>query len=186
MYGKASGERLGPGEWVDAGLRALARSGFTALKADTLARSLEVSRGSFYWHFADVDAFHAAVLRHWREVALENIVAELEGAPGDRLHALIRRAFSTRSKLESAVRAWAVADAKARAAVETVDTERVRYLTKLLIETGLDPVTAGSRARVLNWAYLGHSIAPGRMEGEETAAIIDDLAWLMRRPRQDR
>jgi AcrR family transcriptional regulator len=185
MYGKGSGERLGPAEWVDAGLRALARSGFTALKADTLARSLKVSRGSFYWHFADVGAFHAAVLEHWREVALENIVAELEGAPGDRLHALISRAFSTRSKLESAVRAWAVADAKARAAVEAVDAERVRYLAKLLTGAGLDPSTAGSRARVLNWAYLGHSLAPGRMEEDETAAVVDDLAWLIRRrPRQ--
>ena len=57
-----SGERLGPREWVNAGLRALSRSGFTALKAESLSKSLGVSRGSFYWHFADVGAFQAAVL----------------------------------------------------------------------------------------------------------------------------
>jgi AcrR family transcriptional regulator len=178
MYGKAASERLGPDDWVNAGLRALARAGFTALKADSLANGLGVSRGSFYWHFADVSAFHAAVLRRWREVALENIVAELDGTSGDRLQALIERALSTRSNLESAVRAWASADPKVRAAVEVVDAERVRYLANLLIETGLDPAVAAGRARVLNWAYLGRSLSPESTGDVQT--MVEDLSQLMR------
>jgi AcrR family transcriptional regulator len=180
MYGKASGERLRPADWVNAGLRALARSGFTALKADTLARGLGVSRGSFYWHFAAVGTFHAAVLRHWREVALENIVAEIEGAPGDRLEALIRRGFSARPNLESAVRAWAFADRKVRAAVDIVDAERVRYLKRLLIEAGVEPAIAESRARVLNWAYLGRTLSPPSAEREELEVMVEDLSHLVR------
>ena len=39
-----------------------------------------VSRGSFYWHFADIGAFHAAILERWREVAAEQIIANLEAA----------------------------------------------------------------------------------------------------------
>jgi AcrR family transcriptional regulator len=178
VYGKTASERLAPDDWVNAGLRALARAGFTALKADTLAKGLGVSRGSFYWHFADVGAFHAAVLRRWREVALENIVAELEGTPGDRLQALMQRAFSARSNLESAVRAWASADPKVRAAVEVVDAERVRYLANLLIEAGLDAAIAASRARVLNWAYLGRSLSPGGTGDVRT--MVEDLSQLMR------
>src|SRR5262245_40588342 len=173
-------QRLGPMDWVNAGLRALARSGFTALKADVLAKSLGVSRGSFYWHFADVGAFHAAVLRRWREVALESIVAEIEGTPGDRLQALIRRGFSARLNLESAVRAWAFAEPKARVVVDTVDAERVRYLKNLLVEAGVDPDVAESRAWLINWAYLGRSLSPRRMEREELQVIVDDLSRLMR------
>ena len=97
--------RLGPEEWVRAGLKALAKSGASALKADKLAAGLGVSRGSFYWHFADVPAFHAAVLRRWREVALENIIAEIE-TTSDPLEALLHRAFAGGSGVESAVRAW--------------------------------------------------------------------------------
>jgi AcrR family transcriptional regulator len=175
-----SRERLGPTEWVNAGLRALARAGFTALKADTLAKSLGVSRGSFYWHFADVGAFHAAVLKRWREVALENIVAELEDTRGDRLQELIRRALSARLNLESAVRAWAIADEKARAVVDRVDAERVRYLQKLLVEDGLDPGLAERRAWVLNWTYLGRSLPPRSLQAEELRAIVEDLSRLMR------
>ncbi len=185
LYGKMSGERLRPTDWLNAGLRTLARAGFTALKADTLSKSLGVSRGSFYWHFADVGAFHAAVLRRWREVALEDIVADIEETSGDRLETLIRRGFSARSNLESAVRAWAFADEKARAAVEAVDAERVRYLNKLLVEAGVDPNLAKSRARLLNWAYLGRSVSPRRMESEDLDMedldmIVDDVSRLIR------
>ena len=93
--------RLGPAEWVNAGLKALAKSGFSALKADTLANRLGISRGSFYWHFADVSAFHAAILRRWREVALENIIEEVEGTADDRLEALACRAFAGDTGIET-------------------------------------------------------------------------------------
>ena len=126
-------DRLGPAEWVNAGLKALAKSGFSALKADTLANSLGVSRGSFYWHFADVSAFHAAILRRWREIALENIIAEIEGAADDRLEALILPRICRPVRASSGpCGAWATADARARAAVEAVDAERIR----LSAETG--------------------------------------------------
>ena len=52
-------DQLSAKDWVDQGLKALASSGFTALKAEPLAKALRVSRGSFYWHFADIAAFHA-------------------------------------------------------------------------------------------------------------------------------
>jgi AcrR family transcriptional regulator len=181
MSEKMSLDRLSSTEWVNAGLRALARSGFTALKADTLAKTLGVSRGSFYWHFADVSAFRAAVLARWREVALDTIVAELEGTAGDRLVALIKRAFSTKSNLENAIRAWAFADGEARAAVDAVDAERERYLEKLVIEAGADPASAQMRARILNWAYLGYSLSSVRLDADELAACIDDLLALARR-----
>src|SRR6476619_2513644 len=65
-------------DWVDLGLKTLAKSGFTALKAEPLAKAMGVSRGSFYWHFADIGAFHAAILARWREVATEQIIAGVE------------------------------------------------------------------------------------------------------------
>ena len=58
-------EQLSAQDWIDAGLKALARNGHTALKADPLAKSLGVSRGSFYWHFADIGAYHAQMPRLW-------------------------------------------------------------------------------------------------------------------------
>ena len=120
-------ERLSAADWVRAGLRALASSGFTALKADSLAKALGVSRGSFYWHFADIDAFHQAVLQGWREIAYDNIVEELQGSPAQRLRHLLSRAFRADQPLERAVRAWATAQPKVRAMV----AECIQYAATL-------------------------------------------------------
>ncbi len=49
-------DQLSAKDWLDQGLKTLAESGYTALKAEPLAKAMGVSRGSFYWHFADVEA----------------------------------------------------------------------------------------------------------------------------------
>src|SRR3569833_1626991 len=94
-------------DWIKEGLKALARSVFTALKADPLAKAMGVSRGSFYWHFADLGAFQAAVLKRWREIAAEQIIADVEADSDEPLKALLRRTFGARLDLERAVRNWA-------------------------------------------------------------------------------
>jgi len=54
-----------------------------------------------------------------------------------RVEALLYRVSAGGSGVESAVRAWATADAHARAAVEAVDVERIRYLRNLMVEAGV-------------------------------------------------
>src|ERR1700760_1810643 len=102
-------DQLSAKDWLDQGLRALAESGFTALKAEPLAKAMGVSRGSFYWHFADVEAVHAAVLKHWHEVAVEQIIAAIEAVPPDQgpIEQLLRRSFERKPALEGAMRSWA-------------------------------------------------------------------------------
>ena len=53
--------RLGPEDWVMAGFRALAADGPQAVRAETLARGLGATKGSFYWHFKDLAALHQAM-----------------------------------------------------------------------------------------------------------------------------
>src|SRR4051812_24099055 len=91
-------DQLSAKDWLDQGLKTLAERGFTALKAEPLAKAMGVSRGSFYWHFADIGAFHAAILAHWRDVAAEQIIGNLEASArhDDPLPRLLRGAFSGR------------------------------------------------------------------------------------------
>ena len=175
-----SDERLTASDWVDAGLAALAHSGFTALKADTLAKSLGVSRGSFYWHFADVGAFHAAVLNRWREVAMLEIIAGVESASGDRMNALLFRVFRAESRLEMAVRTWAIGAEPPRRAVEAVDRERLAYVQGLLVSAGMGGRQATARARILYWAYLGYALSGRKLEAGPLQDILDNLGDLSR------
>ena len=132
-------DQLSAKDWLDQGLKALASRGFTALKAEPLAKAMGVSRGSFYWHFADIGAFHAAILARWHEVAAEQIIANVEAASKDEdpLALLLRRVFGERLTLERAVRTWASVDPAARAAVQAIDRRRLSYVESLLTQSGL-------------------------------------------------
>jgi AcrR family transcriptional regulator len=176
-------DQLSARDWLDQGLKTLAARGFTALKAEPLAKAMGVSRGSFYWHFEDVAAFHAAVLDHWREVAAEAIIADLEaaGPTENRLRLLLRLAFSTRSGLERAMRNWATFDAGARGAVQAIDRRRLDYLVGLLRDEGLDTATAEARAQILYWAFVGQALSDKPLPKAQQTRVLDELLTIISR-----
>jgi AcrR family transcriptional regulator len=167
--------QLSADDWIKEGLKALARSGFTALKADPLAKAMGVSRGSFYWHFTDLGAFHAAVLKHWREIAAEQIIADVEAASDDPLKALLRRSFGARLDLERAVRNWAAFDATAQGAVRAIDRRRIDYIETLLEKRGLTAAIAQARAQILYWTFLGFALSGSPVPAARVQVLIDEI-----------
>jgi AcrR family transcriptional regulator len=175
--GSLMADQLSAEDWLDLGLRTLAKSGFTALKAEPLAKAMGVSRGSFYWHFADIGMFHAAILKHWREVAAEQVIANLEAVAKDRdaVALLLRRAFSGTPALENAVRTWATVDPAARAAVQAIDHRRLGYIETLLRQAGLSADLARARAQILYWAFLGFALSDKPLPPARRAAVLEEL-----------
>src|SRR5262249_49710191 len=98
-----AGEHLRAGDWEDAALEALGSSGLAAVNGQWLARTLGVTKGSFYWHFADREALLKATLARWEESYTERVIAALDAIaePRRRLEQLL--AGVTASK-----RAWRV------------------------------------------------------------------------------
>jgi AcrR family transcriptional regulator len=170
-------DQLSARDWLDQGLKALASRGFTALKAEPLAKAMGVSRGSFYWHFADIGAFHAAILARWQEVAAEQIIANVEAASKDEnpLALLLRRVFGERLTLERAVRTWASVDPAARAAVQAIDRRRLGYVEGLLAQSGLSAELARTRAQILYWAFLGFALSDQPLPKARQQAVLDEL-----------
>ena len=164
-------------DWLDLGLKTLAKSGFTALKAEPLAKAMGVSRGSFYWHFADIGAYHAAILMHWREVAAERIIADLEASSehDNPLLLLLRRTFSGKLALEKAVRSWATADPVARAAVQTTDRRRLAYVQTLFERSGVAPGVARSRAQIFYWAFVGYALSDQPLPKARQQTVLQEL-----------
>ena len=179
-------DQLSAQDWVDLGLKTLSKSGFTALKAEPLAKAMGVSRGSFYWHFADIGAFHAAILERWREIATEQIIAGVEAAKEndkgeDPLAVLLRLTFGRKLTLEKAVRSWAANDSRARAALVAVDRRRLDYIESLLRQTGLAEEVARARAQILFWAFFGYALSDQQLAQDKQKDVLDELLRIVAR-----
>ena len=153
--------RLTPEAWIQAGFRALARKGASALKAEALARDVGTTKGSFYWHFGDIADFKMQMLRHWEERAFDDIVSELDALPDppQRLRHLCALAVSFRDPAyggaagEPALRAWGREDGNVSEAVSRMDARRLAYLEVLCKDCGLLQPDA---AALLYAATLGY------------------------------
>jgi AcrR family transcriptional regulator len=173
-------KRLTTEDWIDFALTTLARDGYDALKADVLARKLRVSRGSFYWHFADIGAFHAKVIERWKQVATEAIIADIErrAAAEQRLEALLHHAFAHGAALELRMRGWADNNAAAARALAEIDGRRRRYIEQLLQHAGIAPDIAAARTQILYWTYLGAALGRSKLGGERLDRIVAELKWI--------
>lgn len=59
--------QLTPDDWVRAATDLLVTKSIDAVRVDVLAKQLDVTRGSFYWHFKNRDDLLHQVLQDWSE-----------------------------------------------------------------------------------------------------------------------
>jgi AcrR family transcriptional regulator len=153
------GTRLDAEAWIDAALDALALGGVEAVRVEPLAKALAVTKGSFYWHFADRRALLDALFKHWSDGRIVAIRQHAAGSapPADVLMRLAdlytRHANIKGLTIELAIRSFARTDAKAAKGVRAVDTERLIHVAKLFAGLGWGADDAQARA-VLFYSYL--------------------------------
>lgn len=161
--GEPRQERLDAAAWVAAALDALSEGGVDNVRVEPLAKRLQVTKGSFYWHFTDRRALLDAMLTHWAEGRVAAIREQTSGekAGSDsptvillRLADLYTRHGNTRGlAIELAIRAFARSDEGAAKAVRMVDTERLTHVTALFEKLGWPAADAKARA-ILFYSYL--------------------------------
>lgn len=169
-------KRLGRDEWVVAGLRALAESGVEAVRVERLAEALGVTKGSFYWHFADRQALLTAVLEAWKARATADVIAQVEAKGSDartRMHELMTIVFSSDGRLDRQVRAWAANDEAAGVALAEIDAKRTGYLEKLFAGLGFERAEARARARFAYHALIGQFALANGGKGKQAAAELE-------------
>lgn len=169
--------------WIEAAFDALAEAGIDAVRVDPLARKLGVTRGSFYWHFADRAALHTAMLKEWRKRQSYRVGTRIESqttAPDERLkRTLALPNSSARAKraaaIEIAIRIWSRRDAEAAKAVRHIDRVRLKYYAKLLEEMGFSSAIARERAFLFYAALMAQAFIT--TDGETD--VSDKLASIL-------
>jgi AcrR family transcriptional regulator len=123
------------GAWVHAALQALAAGGPDAVRVEVLAASLGVSKGGFYWHFADRRALLEGMLDTWEKTGTEDIIARVDGHPGD-ARAKLQKLFAITSSpdglaVELAVRDWSRRDSDVAERLRRADNRRLGFVRSL-------------------------------------------------------
>jgi AcrR family transcriptional regulator len=148
--------RLTRDNWIQFGLKILKTEGYSQLKAGTLAKKLNVSRGSFYWHFEDLNAFHAALLAQW-QAASEDVASALGStlSPHQKLQMLMNATVQADFELEQAFRAWGREYSAVGLQIDQLDSMRLSVVQSIVEEAVNDRSIAESRAKFVYAAAIG-------------------------------
>ncbi len=148
-------------DWIDAAIEMLAEDNVEALRVDTLAERLGVTKGSFYWHFKGREDLLFAALESWRlqmTSQIRSLIADTSGTPWERIERLLRIAISARPDVpggpfEVTLRDWARRDAKVAEIVREVDAARFDFAKQLYRDAGLKEADASDYAE-LHMAFV--------------------------------
>lgn len=174
--------RLSTADWETAALDALAEHGLSGVAIEPLARRLGVTKGSFYWHFADREALVAAALAHWERSHTERVIDALAQVPDPRAR-LARLIGSVLAGGRSDRIHLALATAThplARETLARVTHRRLDYLESCYLELGQPRREAKRSALFAYAAYVGlvhlRLEAPKELPARDaSAAYVEDL-----------
>jgi AcrR family transcriptional regulator len=180
--------RLSRTEWIKAAFRALTSGGPQAIRVESIARDLQVSKGSFYWHFKDVMALKQAMIDHWLEQGTQQIIAGLQDQatpPRTRLVQLMKTATAGQSgpyggpRVEAAIRDWARYEGFVQAGVAQTDRQRLDFVAGLLCAAGVDKMAAQRKAEILYATLIGLEQLSERLESDAESLLLTTLDHLL-------
>jgi AcrR family transcriptional regulator len=177
------------GDWIAAGLRALAAGGPEAVKVEPLAQALGVSKGGFYWYFANREALLGEMLDSWETEMVAEVIERVEAEGGDG-RARLRRLFGIADTGEGmtatittdlAVRDWARRDPAVAERLRRVDNRRMDYLRSLYAEFCADDDEVEVRSTLSFALWIGvrlMAVDHGPRSPEEVLGLTG--RWLLK------
>ena len=174
--------------WITAAIEVMAEEGIAGLRVEVLAKRLKVTKGSFYWHFQDRRDLLMAILQHWKEGRIRDIIKQTRAQPGNELaqiYHVIDVYSASRSRrgmmIELAVRDWARRETEAAAIVAEVDDVRLRCARELFLACGVPMAEASSRCMLLYAYVFGVSLMNYEKFDSDVARLKRDIADLIAR-----
>jgi AcrR family transcriptional regulator len=168
--------------WIEEGLRALAAGGPDAVRIESLAQALGVTRGGFYWHFSDRGALLEEMLDTWERATTDEVIERLErdgGDAGAKLRRLLALTSSRVLMTDLSVRDWSRREPAVARRLRRIDNRRMDYLRSLFGTICADADEVEARSLLFFSLLIGnHSIAAehgGRSRAEVLALTLRQL-----------
>ena len=158
---KAPRTQLNRDDWIRAAIEVMIDSNVDQVRVEGIARELDVSKGSFYWHFRNRDDLLEAILDLWiheATVRVDERVLRRAAGPAERLFLFLSLPLSSKraskaSDLELAILDWARRSRMAEDAVSKVDQIRVEQLVRQFKQLGFPADQSEFRAHTA-YAFL--------------------------------
>ena len=150
MASNASADtRLSRDSWLEHALEILRDEGIQGVRIDRMARDLGVTKGSFYWHFENLDDLRTSILEHWAQKYSDVISENPEYLQTDPQAGLLAATTRVRKEgldaFEVAMRNWADHDPVADAAVGAVYERRTKFVRSFFTRLGFRGMDAEMR-----------------------------------------
>jgi AcrR family transcriptional regulator len=148
--------------WLDAAYQLLVEGGVEAVKVMPLAEKLGLSRTSFYWHFADREALLDGLVARWQSRNTANLVRQTE-APAATITEAVLNLFDCwiiqdlfDSRLEFAIRTWALTDPALGKTLAAADATRIAAIKTMFLRFGYPDAEADIRAHTVYLTQIGY------------------------------
>jgi AcrR family transcriptional regulator len=172
--------------WIDEGLRALAAGGPDAVRIETLARALGVTKGGFYWHFDGRPALLEEILDGWETRSVDEVIERVEAGGGDARAKLRRLSALARSRhevlgveplsIDLSVRDWARRDKEVARRLRRVDNRRMDYMRSLFGAFCRDEDEVEARSMLAFSLWIGEHFIAANHDGRSRAEV-QELAF---------
>lgn len=160
-------------------MKILATDGPAGLTTTNVCDRLTVTRGSFYHHFADLGAFHEALIAHWEtDLYARAKEAANDRDPVEKLAIFKELGIHAQHRAERAIRVWAYDNPMVAAAQRRADTARQASVAAALRDAGLDRDQADSMAAVGYALLVGTQVNDSLDRDQRTRIVNAYAAWV--------
>ena len=166
--------------WIEEGLRALGVGGPDAVRIETLAQALGVTKGGFYWQFDGRSALLEEMLAAWERTVIDEVIERVEAGGGDAT-AKLRRLFGLASSggdlmnIELAIRDWARRDRAVARRLRQIDNRRMDYMRSLFRASVPDEEEVEARCMLAFSLWIGNHLIVAD-HGERSRKDVMQLA----------
>ncbi len=150
-------ERLDKNSWLSEGFKILESEGFSRITIDNLCERQKRSKGSFYFHFKNIDGYVDALMKYWLEkntvdfINVTDTIANID----EKFISIKELASSVSQKAEQIIRAWSFSNETVRLYMQQVDHMRLEYMIGLNLQMGVGAKEAKIYAILEYGAMIG-------------------------------